>query len=851
MNLDQVKTALEKQFNEEPAGLAGRTIIFWYDEEKQFVDDIDQLELDNAKLLKLDSNNAFWIKHQLEVADQESNYLIYAPGPKPPARENWLLDINKYSKEFSTDKAVLIMRELGAADPGLVQSFRKYLRFFDNKERYKKFASYGLDTFTAELVDIAVMSALCRLPVVDFEQVLRRVLSGETEKENKYYQAIKNYGDLEAFWQLVEKRYGYHDQEKSLEKLLLAFLVTHLSYNLGEKIPSTWQQLILPKKTDAMLFVNSFINHAGDCVYYEKLARKAEETLKVKEYALKWDLEQFMECETFKVFDEVIIERIKQNLLEGVGEFDRYRRIINERRTNYWFKHFNREYEALCYVVELLAAEKAVGKEIKGERALDLIQAYTEEYYLLDYYYRKFYFYYDQLERKESFAELADRVENTYKQWFLDELSIRWSEAVEGEMQENYPLAGVSQQSSFYNNWVAGHLRDDERVFVIVSDALRYEAGKELLDLLNQEVRGAAQLSYMQGVVPSTTWLGMAALLPHDHLEINEQGDVLIECINAQGTENRGKILKKKVNNALAMQAESLLDMKRADYKEVFEGTKLVYIYHNIIDAFGDDSATERQVFDAVQKTLQQLVQVVRSLVNNISATNIYITADHGFIYRRSSLQESDKVGKFKAGAVAEGRRFVLTDTTEEPENLLAVSMRYLLGKDAGLKAILPKGMIRFKVQGGGANYVHGGVSLQEIVIPLIKYKYLRKEQFRASKVTVKLTNISRKITNRIVFLDFLQTDRVEEKKLPLKLKLYFADDQGNRISNENIIIADSRSEEAQDRKYREKFTLKDIPYDKGKQYFLVMEDEEEAVEKVYERIPFKIDLLISDDFNF
>ena len=115
----------------------------------------------------------------------------------------------------------------------------------------------------------------------------------------------------------------------------------------------------------------------------------------------------------------------------------------------------------------------------------------------------------------------------------------------------------------------------------------------------------------------------------------------------------------------------------------------------------------------------------------------------------------------------------------------------------------------------------------------------------------VKLTNISRKITNRITYLKFLQVDRVGDKKLPLRLKLYFEDEAGQRISNENIIIADSSSSQAAKRAHREKFTLKELPYDKNKPYYLIMEDEEEPVEKIYKKIPFVIDLLISDDFIF
>ncbi len=98
----------------------------------------------------------------------------------------------------------------------------------------------------------------------------------------------------------------------------------------------------------------------------------------------------------------------------------------------------------------------------------------------------------------------------------------------------------------------------------------------------------------------------------------------------------------------------------------------------------------------------------------------------------------------------------MLAEIDEDIPDTLPISMKYLLGQETKLKAIVPKGMIRYKVQGGaGANYVHGGASLQEIIVPVIRFKNIRKDEYKATKVEVKLTNISRKITNRITYLEF------------------------------------------------------------------------------------------------
>src|SRR5699024_4386451 len=182
-------------------------------------------------ILKLSDNNKFYIKYLLEKEDTISNYLIYSPNPRPVPRENWLLDVEKYSEQFSTDKATVIMRDLGVKDESLRNVFKKYIRFFGNKERYRRFTSYKIEDYTEEKVDIAVLSTLCKLQVADFELVVKTLLIDEI-KENTIKDDISKFGDINALWNLLEKQYGYHFEERSLEQLMIILLITNLSYKL-------------------------------------------------------------------------------------------------------------------------------------------------------------------------------------------------------------------------------------------------------------------------------------------------------------------------------------------------------------------------------------------------------------------------------------------------------------------------------------------------------------------------------------------------------------------------------------------------------------------------------------------
>jgi uncharacterized protein (TIGR02687 family) len=853
MNLKDIKNVLTEIFNKELDYGKKRQIVFWYDEEGEFVEDIDELNIDNVRLLKLTENNSYTIKYEIERVDKVSHFLIYAKMQKPSPRANYLLDIFKYSTEFSTDKTTAIMREMGVKDDTLRGVFKKYLKFFNNKERYAAFISYGLENYTEEKVNIAVLSALCKLDICDIEAIIKVLFAEELKEKNKYLEGIEKFGDIEAFWVLVEKYYGFNIEDKSLEKLMIFFMVTNLDYTLGEPIPKTWEQYVSSKKGDCIIFVNHFMNHSVDSKIYDVLANNIGSKLNIEQYLKEWDIDNYIKCDAFKAFDRAIINKLVDLVLNDIEEYDRYSQIILARRTTHFFSSFEQEYEAINAAIELLKMKKNIGGLIRQQKTHEFIEKYASEYYKVDKAYRRFYVAFDKAEDKEALMELRMKVENTYVNWFVDELSVKWSNAINDELKDNWNMPLVTQQSDFYNTFIKPLVSKGERVFVVISDALRYEAAKEFSDILNVERKGFTEISYMQGSIPSYTKLGMASLLPNSKIDMDDKVEIIVDGINSSGTNSREKVLSKYSKEVVAIKYKNLVEMSRAEFRKTFNGKKLIYIYHNSIDARGDHAATEREVFNAVDEAFKELKTIVNDLINNVSASNIYITSDHGFIYKRGIITESDKTLKNIEDAAVEKRRFIISDKKEEMDGTICFSLDYILGEDSGKYVTVPRGANRFKVQGEGANFVHGGATLQEIVIPVIKFKNDRSKNGKSDvkKVEVKLTNISRKITSVITYLEFFQTEKVEDKKVPLRLKIYFADEEGNTISNENIIIVDSKSTKPEERSYKEKFTMRNIVYDKTKKYYLVMEDEEETVENIYEKIPFSIDIAIANEFGF
>ena len=76
LNLKQIEDKLNEQFQSDE-----RTLIFWYDDAAEFEQDIEHLELDNAKIHQLTENNLFQTKVMLERQDRENNYLLFLASP--------------------------------------------------------------------------------------------------------------------------------------------------------------------------------------------------------------------------------------------------------------------------------------------------------------------------------------------------------------------------------------------------------------------------------------------------------------------------------------------------------------------------------------------------------------------------------------------------------------------------------------------------------------------------------------------------------------------------------------------------------------------------------------------------
>ena len=852
MNINQIEAALSEIFNEPLKDGEQRKIVFWVDKDNEFTEDIEHLTVDKVKVHTLTDRNQFQTKYLLEEEDPSSSYLIYT-NMELGVEDNWLADTVFYSKTFYADRISLLLSELNI-DPSLRAVIKKYERFFNNKERFRKFSALNIETYSEGIIELSIMSVLCNVRTPDFEEVLKAVLMDTLDdNENKYLSLLEKFFDIEVFWNYVSNHYGYEREKKSLKTLFIHLVVTAFSQSVGEENLNELGDFISNRnKTNAVVFIDHWMHHKTDYMVFDEYVEMAEQEIYLSNIVNNLPIEVFKQADTFPYLDRAIIIYIANGLVTQLEDYEEYTKLIKLRRAKHYYDNFASIYEALYYTVKIHEFYKEHRQGIPQGRAIDLYQAYVNDYHLMDTYYRKFYVAYDEESNHDLLKKLKMLVENLYTNWYVGELSSHWSQAVESEMTQDWSLPGIKNQQDFYSSFIDSKVRNGERVFVIVSDAMRYEIGVELADRLNTETMGVCDVETLLGVVPSITKLGMPSLLPHKEIDIDTNARVFVDGKDSSGLENRKKIIESKVAESIAVHFQDVLAMNKAGRRETFKGKKLIYIYHDTIDAMGDKASTEVYTFNAVETSLNQLYDLVKIIRDDLSGTNVYITADHGFLYQRDELEESDKIGQDSIDNIEVKRRYILSQEQREVSGQLAINLSSVIKNEQQLTAYLPKATLRYKMQGSGINFVHGGASLQEIVIPLLTFKNKRTGQKGAKaikKVDIKLTNTTRKITNSIFNLEFFQTEKVEDKTTPRTVVIYMADEEGRVISNEETIIGDRPFDNPADRTFKIRFVLKNIPYDRNKTYYLTIRDTETSVE--VEKIPFNINLGIISDFDF
>lgn len=859
MAIEDIKKELEQRFAEPLEDFYKRRIIFWNDEDGDFKEEVADLELSNAKILMLDSTNQFESKKILSFDDQNSNFLVYNPLITDPEHD-WFLDIKLYSDEYRADQTSRWMQDMHIVNtPELRKEVKYYKGFFNAAGRRKLISDFDGAIDKKSTLYMSMLSAVCGAKERNPESIIKSVILAGADLENSAKVNLLKYSVSDLFWTMVHSTTGFNSSE-NIDDLTNHVVLSAVSRTMSSTVLSGLESRYSDIQSGFCYDLVFNWIHSGDKNYFKPVGEYVTSNLNLADRFNQFDIKDLVDTDVLPVIDEVILSKLMHSIIARNLDADSIMSTVEKRRTAAWYEDYSYFYEGI-YQVSLM--NKFYEKHLNSFHhitAKDMWDTYTSDYYQMDSYYREFHNAFSACLQSihpsldDDFKDLADYVEKEYKNWYLDKLASNWNRVIEDDLRSTGKITGLPQQTDFYKDTVK---KAEGKVFVIISDALRYDVACALARQLEIGSTADVSISAQQGIFPTITKFGMAALLPHRSLETSVQNDSVKVLTDGHSSEmsDRDGILKSYSENSVALKYRDIINMKRDEKRAAVNGKDIVYIYHDTIDASSHND--ESSVFEACTKAVNEIVNLVNVICSSLSGINIIITSDHGFLYTYQELNEEDKMERssFRKNIIEQGRRYVITDSEADPDFLMPVKGIY---NKADMLGFAPRENIRIK-RAGGINFVHGGTSLQEMCVPVIKFRYLRsgykalrtnKDKYDTKQVSVALLSSNRKISNMIFNLSFFQKEPVKDNYVACTYIVYIEDSAGNEVSDRQKIIADKTSTVAKDREFKCTFNLKSQKFSNTETYYLVIADEAGIQIPVKEEVQIDIAMAI-DEFDF
>lgn len=858
--------------------LTKERFLFWYDTDKEYVACVKELTIVNTKILMVDEVPALAIKLEIAESEQHQKFLFYTTKQQPEAKSDWLLSYRLKGKTFSADQTQILMDELGLSAHVLRPHLKlrsKFLAAKDRVERLKRWTNAS--DATPNAIDLKILTVIARSDQAEPFSIFNRVLSDLVQDEklvpdasSRIWNDIKQYQLEEVFWDLAKSNFGYQAEHPSLKNLMMCLLITDMAFSLKDAslLPQQLQHFALNdtvKKANAKVFISRWRSDVTLMPAYIVMTQALAEEMHIDKLIHHLPDEALLSVHTFSDVEKTILSALKQKIIKG-GFAPDLNDMIKSRRDGFWANtKITKDVElthayAACYdAIEAANAFNHLKEQFSSgfsfSNAKEGLESYQSTLFRFDQTYRHFHFAASKVEHLGwgLLRDLVEHVENAYSGWFIPQLSSAWDKVIDGKqgLINDWQVEGWTNQYRFFERYVNSVLSAGlKRVYVLISDAFRFEAAEELMQQLNARNKFQANIEGMLGVLPSYTSLGMAALLPHQSLKYKrgQTLSVLADDLPTSGLEQRSAVLSQY--QGVAIKHEELLALGKEDARDFIKPYQVVYIYHDRVDAIGDKQSTETKTFEAVAQSIDELAKVIGFVFNNLGASTVYLTADHGFMYQESALESADKSNLIDkpANAYVTKKRYLIGDKLGETAQAWYGNTEKTAGTAAGEASLdfwVPKGASRFHFT-GGARFVHGSAMPQEIVVPVLTIKQLESEKGKTKLVEMAILGTVTKFVTNMQKFEIIQTEPVSEYVLARTVKICMLDGQ-NLISDEHIMTIDNASSSLDDRKVSLIITLKAGEYDRFKDYHFSIRDIESGVELV--RHPMRIDLAFSNDF--
>lgn len=830
MKLTDIQQELLRLFDEQNAS-AGGAIVVWHDPDGEFTEALDELELPDIEVLCERENALFELKRALNENLSGHRILLYRARARR-LENDWLADIEMRSAQFAADYTATQLRALNAAETDEMRAaLTAHKTALAKKTVIRKLQKLNVSYDGPQQLERALMAAALDAPTAEADDILRAFLLRAYSSDGMHAkEALEKLTCAEGFDAAVRAWTGYAGDTADFLGLLRHILLSAASLSL----PATALQAFVPGCShEHAAFCHGLVSgwaRSADRDALKELCELIESDSAVERALDAIDSTELAACDTLPCIDALLLRRMFSAAAGDPCNAAELLALSASRRNGAWYEHFAPFYEGLDAALYMRRYEADHPGAFDLATPEHVWKAYTGSHAHVDTWYRHMHVALSHALNlgsyglDEDFRACCSRMEGLYKNWFLRGVNRAWMLASEGDFARQGYVEGIPRQIDFFMSFVEPAMRTGKRTCVIVSDALRYEVAAELADALERRTRGTCELSSMQAMFPSITKCGMAALLPAGTLSLaaptdKDRLDVLVDGRPVPTCASRQEALRSADASAVAVQYEAFFtDMSRAERKELVHDASLVYIYHNAIDALGDKPATEKKTFAACDTAIDEFCSLVALITRENIASRIVITADHGFLYTDEPLDECEHAlaADVNGGIVEAGRRYVIAHAGAESETLQQVALTGAGSSPADaenrLLGFAPRGTVRIRRSGGGENYAHGGLSLQELCVPVLTFTNKRagsKGYVETRMAELSLVTTIDTVSNSLFTLEFLQDEPVGGKVLPARYEVFVGDAARRPVTDEARIVADRTEEDAAARTMRISLSLK------------------------------------------
>jgi len=424
--------------------------------------------------------------------------------------------------------------------------------------------------------------------------------------------------------------------------------------------------------------------------------------------------------------------------------------VIENRKRSIWYHDSARSlvWTVLERAAGLAEAVRKVSGEPNVKRGVGgLVKAYTEDGWSdLDRATRLFETALTACADEEMLTPVADLCRRRYR----ETATVVQHEFLTAIQAEGWPPENVQRQTRVFDQHVAPVLEHREKIAFFLVDSLRYEMGRDLYDTLDGI--GEVEIAHAAAVVPTVTAYGMAALMPgaDGMLQLSEKGGGLVVGLGKRllkTSADRMKLLSETYGDRFF---ETTLDELLGSVRKI--SSKLDNVDLLVLRTQDPDNIAENlgawRARRYLSDVIADLAAAVR-LVVSLGFSRVLITADHGHMMF-PEIPAGDVVQGPPGAWLENKRRYRLGSGLSGAAGTVILHAENV-GIQGNVQEIcLPIG---FSVFSNHEGYFHGGLSLQEAVIPVITLRAHKVKPVAAGKPNIAVRYRSDGFTSRVIGL--------------------------------------------------------------------------------------------------